>query len=1033
MSNLGSIHTYRSEVDQIIRFGGSRNETTIRRAFSTLINAYARPRDLLLVEELDYYNPQKRKTVRPDGTLKNSLRLDYGFWESKDPDDELTEDIKRKFDRGYPDSNILFEDSSTAILYQDGARRFTAPFAQAEALDELLTAYVSFEHPEVREFKVAVERFKHDIPSIVTTLRGMILQQGNANAPFRQRRETFLDLCRSAINPAVTPDDVDEMLIQHILTEEIFLSIFSDTQMLEENSIARELREVEKTFFTGQTKRDTLGQIKHYYECIKAHATSIVSPREKQTFLKVIYENFYKAYNPKGADRLGIVYTPGEIIDFMIRSTDTLLHRHFGRGLADKGVEILDPATGTGSYVSDIIEFLPREVLTRKYKKELHANEVAILPYYIANLNIETAYAAKMGVYAPFENICFVDTLDNTEGLRVENQWELGGVSVENTRRIKEQNKRKISVIIGNPPYNANQQNENDNNKNRTYKHIDERIKATYIASSTAQKTKGYDMYARFIRWASDRLGEQGIVAYICNRSFIEARHNDGFRKVVAQEFDHIYILDTKSDVRTNPKISGTKNNVFGIQTGVAIVFFVKDKTKSESRGCQIHYASLADEVPREQKLEFLSAAKIETLDMERIEPDAKGNWLNQSSNDFDTLLPVATKAVKAGDSQEAVFSFYSLGVVTARDAWVYDSDKDNLAAKIKFLIAAYNGDVKRMKGDADPNKLDYSIKWTRSTKHSLEKGILSKFDSAEIIEACYRPFTKSYLYYSKHWNEMRNHTAKLFGESGKLKNPSITVMGDSSGKPYFCLAIDCLPDYNFVSPASGGTQTLSFYRYDEDGNRQDNLTDWGLKQFRQHYGDSKITKRDIFHYTYAVLHHPAYRAKYEINLKREFPRLPFYEDFRQWAKWGKELMALHLDYEKAKPFPLERHDRKEAISHQTDLMPDERIEPGRLLDEKPKLKPKLKADKAAGSIEVDATTTLSGIPPEAWTYQLGNRSALEWVLDQWKEHKISDPTVAEKFNTYHFVDHKEKVIDLLLRVCTVSVETMKIVRAFPN
>ncbi len=376
MPNLGPIQTYRSEVDQIIRFGGSTKETTVRRAFSNLINAYARPRDLLLVEELDYFNPRKHRRVTPDGTLKNILRLDYGFWESKDSDDDLDDEIKKKFDKGYPDSNILFEDSQTAILYQDGARLFSTPFAKTEALDELLTAYVSFEHPEVREFKVAVERFKSDIPNIVTTLRGMILKQGQLNGDFRQRRQTFLALCRSAINPAVNADDVDEMLIQHILTEEIFLSIFSDTQLMEENNIARELREVEKTFFTGQTKRDTLGQIKHYYECIKAHATSIVSPKEKQTFLKVIYENFYKAYNPKGADRLGIVYTPGEIVDFMVRSTDTLLHRHFGRGLADKNVEILDPATGTGTYICDLIEYLPREVLLRKYKNELHANEV---------------------------------------------------------------------------------------------------------------------------------------------------------------------------------------------------------------------------------------------------------------------------------------------------------------------------------------------------------------------------------------------------------------------------------------------------------------------------------------------------------------------------------------------------------------------------------------------------------------------------------------------------------------------------------
>jgi len=255
MPNLGAIHTYRSEVDQIRRFSGSLRETTVRRAVFNLINAYARPRELLLCEELDYYNPRRHKTVRPDGTLKNTLRLDYGFWESKDTDDDLSDEIAKKFDKGYPDSNILFEDSQTAILYQDGSRLLTAPFGQAEALDELLTAYVSFQHPEVREFQEAVERFKQDIPSIVTTLRGMIQQQGAANAPFRSRRDTFLELCRSAINPAVTPDDVDEMLIQHILTEEIFLSIFSDTQLLDENNIARELKQVEATFFTGATKR----------------------------------------------------------------------------------------------------------------------------------------------------------------------------------------------------------------------------------------------------------------------------------------------------------------------------------------------------------------------------------------------------------------------------------------------------------------------------------------------------------------------------------------------------------------------------------------------------------------------------------------------------------------------------------------------------------------------------------------------------------------------------------------------------------
>jgi predicted helicase len=1032
MSDLGSIHTYRSEVDRIIRYGGSNKETSICRAFSALINAYARPRNLLLVEQLDYYNPRSKKRVTPDGTLKNILRIDHGFWESKDTEDDLQVEIAKKFDKGYPDDNILFEDSRTAVLYQDGQRILEAPFTSDKALDDLLTAYVSFQTKDELEFNKAVERFKHDIPNIVTALREMIERQGKANAPFRKRRDTFLELCRNAINPAVTSADVDEMLIQHILTEEIFLSIFSDTQLLDENNIARELKQVENTFFTGATKHDTLAQIKHYYECIKAQATSIVSHREKQTFLKVIYENFYKAYNPKGADRLGIVYTPGEIIDFMIRSTDTLLHRHFGKGLADKGVEILDPATGTGSYICDIIEHLPRAVLARKYKQEMHANEVAILPYYIANLNIETAYAAKMGAYAPFENICFVDTLDNTEGLRVENQWELGGLSTENTRRIKEQNKRKISVIIGNPPYNANQQNENDNNKNRTYDHIDRRIKATYIAASTAQKTKVYDMYARFVRWGSDRLADQGIVAFISNSSFVHMRTFDGFRKCVAEEFDHVYVLDFKGDAHTSGERRQREGgNIFEnkIKVGVAIYFLVKTGQK---KGCTISFIAVNDYLSAEAKLELVSAAKIETLDMQRIEPDAKGNWLNHTDNDFETLLPVSTKAAKSGANQEAIFSLFSLGVVTARDEWVYDLNAETLRRKVRLLIETYNADVKKLKGVVDTTALNYSIKWTRAVKQSLERGERFKFEQERVIEAMYRPFTKRFLYYSGYLNEVRYQIPQIFGESGKLQNIAICQTDASSQKPFMALAVKWVPDLHLVG-AAAGTNVLPLYRYDADGDRQDNLTDWGLRQFQLNYGDKRITKLDVFHYTYAVLHDPAYRAKYEINLKREFPRLPFYEDFRQWAKWGQALMDLHLNYEMAAPFALERHDRKETSSQQVDLLADERARPTRLLDGKPTLKPRLKAVKEEGLIEIDARTTLHGVPVEAWEYKLGNRSGVEWVLDQWKEHKIGDRTVAEKFNTYRFSDHKEQVIELLRRVCTVSVETMKIVRAYPK
>jgi predicted helicase len=449
----------------------------------------------------------------------------------------------------------------------------------ADALDRLLNIFVDYERPEVRDFRAAITKFKEDIPSILDKLRETIQIAEKENQQFRDRRNAFLEVCRQSINPEIEIFDVHEMLIQHILTEDIFTNIFHESQFHRENNIARELSAMIDTFFTGTTRRNTLKSIEYYYAVIRRSSENIANHHEKQKFLKALYENFYKAYNPKAADRLGIVYTPNEIVRFMIESADHLVHKHFGKLLSDEGVEILDPCTGTGTYVTELIEYLPAHKLEHKYKHEIHCNEMAILPYYIANLNIEFTYAQKIGKYEEFKNICLVDTLDHTSFLG--KQGNLFAINVENTERIKRQNEKTISVIIGNPPYNANQQNENDNNKNRIYEEIDKRVKATYIAASTAQKTKLYDMYSRFYRWASDRVGENGIIAFITNRSFIDSRTFDGFRKKLAEEFDYVYIIDTQSDVRKNPKISGTKNNVFGIQTGVAVMFLVKVKEKS--------------------------------------------------------------------------------------------------------------------------------------------------------------------------------------------------------------------------------------------------------------------------------------------------------------------------------------------------------------------------------------------------------------------------------------------------------------------
>ncbi len=568
MSRL-AISQYYRDLDQIIQYGGSRNETSIRFAFQRLLNEYCQAKDFLLVPELPY----KDKKIIPDGTVKDALRLDWGYWEAKDEDDDLDKEIEKKLAKGYPDDNILFEDSQTAILLRQGEVCWRISMRDDQALDQLLTEFINYERPEVKDFRQAIAVFNEDLPTILIRLREMINEQSENNASFVTARNKFLKICQQSINPEVNGDDVREMIIQHILTEDIFTNIFNESQFHRENNIARELGNVINTFFVGSVRRNMLGSIEHYYGVIRRTAANIYNHQEKQKFLKAVYENFYKAYNPKAADRLGIVYTPSEIVKFMIESVDYLLDKHFGKLLQDKNVEILDPATGTGTFITELIEYINKDKLKYKYQHEIHCNEVAILPYYIANLNIEFTYKQKMGEYEEFSNICLVDTLDRCD--LGEKQFDLFSMSAENTARIKEQNSRKISVIIGNPPYNAWQDNYNQNNANLKYREIDKRINASYIKAGTAQNQIAvYDMYVRFYRWASDRIKNNGLIAFITNRSFIDGKTFDGFRKIVEQEFDYIYIVDAGGDIRSGDK----SGNIFNIKTGVAIMFLLKIK-----------------------------------------------------------------------------------------------------------------------------------------------------------------------------------------------------------------------------------------------------------------------------------------------------------------------------------------------------------------------------------------------------------------------------------------------------------------------
>ncbi|MDX2129904.1 MAG: type ISP restriction/modification enzyme [Chloroherpetonaceae bacterium] len=1211
------IQTYYKNLERVRHFGKTTNETSIRNHFWNLLNGYAQKSNFEVIPEAACLGT-KGKQVRPDGILKNSFGIDIGLWESKDEKDDIDAEIEVKRQKGYPFSNILFEDSSTAILFQYQEEVMRIDISNETKLDELLTRFITFKNETIEQFETALENFKADIPAIVEALREKIESARRHNEPFLKAGQEFLVLCQAEINPDITEADIREMMIQHILTSDIFNKIFDDADFHRHNNIARELEKLIELLFSRTERKNLLTQIEHYYDAINAAAAGISDHHEKQKFLKVLYENFYKVYNPKAADKLGVVYTPNEIVKFMIESTDALLFQHFGKTLSDRDVEILDPATGTGTFITALIDHIPLRDLEYKYKHEIHANEVAILPYYIANLNIEFTYKQRTGRYEEFNNLCFVDTLDNIGALSYEGnkqQNNLFALSSENSERIKRQNSKKISVVIGNPPYNANQLNENDNNKNREYPFIDKEIKETFIKQSTAQKTKVYDMYARFYRWAMNRITSKGVIAFITNRSFIDSRTFDGFRKCVQNDFAECYIIDTKSDVRANPKIAGTTHNVFGIQTGVAIMFLVrKDK---QSGNCKIYYVALDDFWRKEEKLDWLRQNKFEKIQFETVSPDKNGNWINLADTDFDTLLPLAdknTKLAKEKKQEKAVFKLFSLGVVTNRDEWVYDFDDKDLEKKVKFFCEFYEKEKARWERSNKKLPLndfvDRTIKWTEELEAHLERGSELHLDKKMIRESLYRPFVKQFTYYDRIITHRLYQNNVIFPIGRREDNKVICISGTASSKPFSCIASQTLSGLDLLEK----TQCLPLYRYTESGERVDNITDWGLAQFRAHYepspqpspsgrgsksgsissplplgedlgegkkrklpenllqtarelrknatdaeklmwsllrnrqlngykfrrqhpfgrfildfychesklcveldggqhaeknqaeydaartevlnqngirvirfwnnevftntegvlmniiehlekspiitspllseddsrsvsnpsplplgedlgegkfrssdkvsseipskedlGEGKtITKEAIFHYTYAVLHHPAYRKKYELNLKREFPRLPFYEDFWKWENWGKTLMELHINFETAPSFGLKRMEVKSD-------------------DASKKQKPKLKVDKERGWIIIDDETTLTGVPKEAWEYKLGNRSALEWICDQYKESTPKDKTIAEKFNTYQFATYKEKVIDLLQRVTTVSVETMKIVQGMPS
>lgn len=696
--------------------------------------------------------------------------------------------------------------------------------------------------------------------------------------------------------------------------------------------------------------------------------------------------------------------------------------------------------------------------LQYKYENELHCNEVMLLPYYIASMNIEHAYFDRTGEYRAFPGICLVDTFD----MRAQS----GFFTEANTNRIEVQRLQDIFVVVGNPPYNAWQADENDNNKNRKYEDLDNRVSETYAKRSRAtNKNALSDPYVKAIRWASDRIKDEGIVAFVTNSGFVDGLATDGMRAHLTSDFDEIYILDLGGNVRKNPKLSGTTHNVFGIQVGVSVNLFVRRNVPKEQRVCKISYTKVQKDWTRWQKYVWLDEIGTSSnVKWAAVQPDKARQWLTEGlREDFDELASLG-----------ALFDQHSRGVATSRDAWAYNFNPSPLATNIKKTIGFFNGELARWKErddrDMGIDKFvqydDGAINWSRDLKQDIVRERRAEFSRSKIRKCLYRPFTQLSMFFDRLLNgEVYVFPSFFPTELSESENRLICLTGPGSEKPFLSLAASKLIDLH-LSGGGCSTQCFPFYTYAEDGsNRRENITDWALEQFRAHYHDPSISKWDIFHYIYGVLHHPEYRERYAANLRRELPRVPFVSAchpeaaeslakprtphegsvhsggsvarascidpsahkgrgpqddragevaadagvFRAFVKAGKRLSEIHVHYEKQAEYSLTKTEKA-----------------GEKLDWRVT---KMRPSKDKTSLTYNQFLTLSGIPSETYEYRLGNRSALEWVIDQ---YQVATDKRSGISNDPNRADDPQYIVRLIGQVITVSLETVKIVRALP-
>lgn len=867
--------------------------------------------------------------------------------------------------------------------------------------------------------------------------------------------EEFLSELRTTINPGVTESDAIDMLAQHIVTKPVFDALFSSYAFAEHNPVSQAMQKM-LDVLDDQGLETESKTLQGFYDSVRLRAEGIDNHAGRQQVIVELYDKFFKTATKKAAEALGIVYTPVEVVDFIIRSTEQAMAKHFGRSLTDQGVHIIDPFVGTGTFPVRLLQsgLIKPEDLLRKYTSELHANEIVLLAYYIAAVNIEAAYhdlAAGDGQYQPFEGIVLTDTFQLAEG----GTAKLDGMDVldGNSERAKKQRKQPITVVVGNPPYSVGQDSVNDNNQNVKYEVLDGRIAETYVAeSAVGNKNKLYDSYIRAIRWASDRILDEGVVAFVSNGGYIDGTSADGLRKSLVEEFDAIYCYNLRGNQRTageQSKKEGGKIFGSGSRNTVAILILVKgNKSIAQDAGCTLHYRDIGDYLSREDKLRILNAQSLDTVEWGQLTPNPEGDWINQRDDHYATFQAIGHRDKAL--SQQTVFAAYSYGLNTARDSWIYNYSAEKVSANMESMIDFYNDQVGAFKkycqthGIKSPTAKDaegwvdmnpQSISWNRADKTRVARGEKYAFSTEKIVTAAYRPFSKTQCYFDSRLTHDTSQLPRIFPTPAQ-DNFGFYATGTGTDKPFSVLAVGNIPDL-----ATWGSGTGQFYpRYTfreigpgddlfaateaESGNEyepMDNVTDAALSAYQETYTGLTITKDDIFFYTYGLLHSPEYRDRFSSDLKKSLPRIPKVQDFQGFTSAGRALSDLHLGYEKVQPYK----GIQETVSGAMSTTP-----PSELYRVAKMKIPKVKGQPDRSTIIYNNRVTLTNIPEEAYRYQLGARSAIEWIIDRYQVKVDKASEIANDPNDWS--DDPRYIIDLLKRIVTVSLETMKIVDALP-